>query len=814
MQYTLQQMADITNATLIGTGSHTIRHIAFDTRTIYSVQHTAFIAIKTHKNNGEKYIERAIEKGIKTIISEHKTQDAEGVSWLIVENTHAFLHTLAQFHLKQHPITTIGITGSNGKTTVKEWLYQCLADDYRTVKSPKSFNSQLGLPLSLLKINQDDTLGIFEVGISQPKEMGVLEQIFSPKIGLLTHIGSAHLSNFEDEKTLVKEKLQLFKHTPTIIYNGDNPLVKDCITSIYPDRQLISYGLNQGNEVGIVSDFQNRALPLSIKCVGRTFELPAQQRDSATLTNALAVIAVLDFLGYSDVQIIEKINALKSIEMRLESVNGIRDNLIINDSYNLDLDSLRMAFEFIKTYNKPLKSLIITDFVEKANAEQLYKEVATLTNEQQFNKVFLIGNEITQYQDEFETEVFSFQDIDALFKSPFFNQIEHQLILLKGARKFEIEKVKTYLELQKHDTVLEVNLNNILHNITIHKNLLKPETKMMAMVKAHSYGLGGYEIAEFLQHHHLDYLGVAVADEGVELRKHGITLPIAVMNPEQHSYNTIIDYHLEPNIYSFRVLELFYEQVKSKGYEGYYPIHIKLETGMHRLGFKPHEIPQLIERLSQMKLKVISVFSHLSSSDMPEEQDYTLMQCQTFEQLSHQLIEGLGYTPMRHILNSAGITNYTDYQMDMVRIGIGMVGVSSNPKIKPLLQPAIAFKSVISQISEIEADDSVSYGRRFKAPQPTRIATIPVGYADGVPRLVGNGIGKVNINGTLCPIVGSVCMDMMMVNLENTPAKEGDEVIIFYEQPSIEDFAHASQTIPYEVLTSISRRVKRIYIKD
>lgn len=262
------------------------------------------------------------------------------------------------------------------------------------------------------------------------------------------------------------------------------------------------------------------------------------------------------------------------------------------------------------------------------------------------------------------------------------------------------------------------------------------------------------------------------------------------------------------------MLELFYEQVKSKGYEGHYPIHIKLETGMHRLGFKPHEIPQLIERLSQMKLKVISVFSHLSSSDMPKEQDYTLMQCQTFEQLSHQLIEGLGYTPMRHILNSAGITNYTDYQMDMVRIGIGMVGVSSNPKIKPLLQPAIAFKSVISQISEIEADDSVSYGRRFKAPQPTRIATIPVGYADGVPRLVGNGIGKVNINGTLCPIVGSVCMDMMMVNLENTPAKEGDEVIIFYEQPSIEDFAHACQTIPYEVLTSISRRVKRIYIKD
>ncbi|WKS95318.1 bifunctional UDP-N-acetylmuramoyl-tripeptide:D-alanyl-D-alanine ligase/alanine racemase [Riemerella columbina] len=814
MDYTIKQLSEIFGVPYFGSPDARVKHLAFDTRTIYSTQDTAFIAIKTQKNNGEKYIREAIEKGIKIIISEHKIADIAGVSWLIVPHSLAFLQNLAQYHLRQHSLKTIGITGSNGKTIVKEWLYQCLSETYNAVKSPKSFNSQLGLPLSLLKIDATHELGIFEVGISQPKEMAVLASIFPPQIGVLTHIGTAHIAHFKDLEALILEKIALFESSEVIIFNGDNPLVKNKILALYSTKTLISYGLQPHHEVYIASDWKNRNLPIVVQCLDTIITFEAQQRDEATLTNVLAVISVLHYLGFSNAEIIEKINVLKAVEMRLEQVNGIRNNLIINDSFNLDLDSLKIAFEFIKTHNKPLKSLVITDFAEANHTPSLYQEVARLTNEQGFNRVFLIGAEITQYQNLFSAESFCFNNIEELFKNQTFNQLENQLVLLKGARKFEIEKVKTYLELQKHDTVLEVNLSKILHNINCHKALLKPETKMMAMVKAHSYGLGGYEIAEFLQHHHLDYLGVAVADEGAELRKHGITLPIIVMNPEQHSYNAIIDFKLEPNIYSFRVLELFYEQLKQRGYQGHYPIHIKLETGMHRLGFKPFELPDLIQRLKQMKLQVVSIFSHLSSSDLPTEKDYTESQCLSFQAMANTLIAGLGYTPILHILNSAGITNYPEYQMDMVRIGIGMIGISSNPKIKALLQPAVAFKSVISQISEIVPQDSVSYGRRYKAEHKTRIATIPVGYADGVPRLVGNQVGQVNIKGQLCPIIGSVCMDMMMVELGDLPAKEGDEVVIFHENPSIETFAEYCQTIPYEVLTSISRRVKRIYIKD
>ncbi|MDY3363425.1 bifunctional UDP-N-acetylmuramoyl-tripeptide:D-alanyl-D-alanine ligase/alanine racemase [Riemerella anatipestifer] len=814
MNYTAKQIAEITGAKLIGDGDKIIKHFAFDSRIIYSPKNTGFVAIKTKKNNGEKYIASAVEKGIELIVSEHKTLDNEHLSWLIVDDTVKFLQKLAHLHLKSHDIQTIGITGSNGKTIVKEWLYQCLSEDFKCVKSPKSFNSQIGLPLSLLNIKSEHKVGIFEVGISEPNEMTTLETIFSPKIGVLTHIGSAHISNFKSEEHLVDEKISLFKDSESIIFNGDNTLVSNKINTLYSSRNLISYGFNKSNNIHISSNWKDRQQPITVQCFDKSFSFPAQQRDEATLSNVLAIIAVMHLLGFSTEKMIEKINNLKAVEMRLESVNGIKNNLIINDSFNLDLDSLKIAFEFIKSYQKPKKSLIITDFTEKSDADNLYQEVASLINEQNFNKVFLIGEEISQYQHLLNTESFSFNTANDLFSNQEFKDLENELILLKGARKFEIEQVKTYLELQKHDTVLEVNLNNLLHNINVHKSLLKPETKIMAMVKAYSYGLGGYEIAEFLQHHHIDYLGVAVADEGVELRKNGITVPIVVMNPEQHSYNTIIEYNLEPNIYSFRVLELFHKQLKQNGYEGRYPIHIKLETGMHRLGFKEDEIDQLKDYLNQINVKVESIFSHLSSSDIPQEKDYTLAQCQKFDKLSQNIIKDLNYKPLRHILNSAGITNYTDYQMDMVRIGIGMMGISASPEIQSLLNPVVAFKSVISQISEIQPNDSVSYGRRYKASKSTRIATIPVGYADGVPRLLSNGVGYIGIKNTLCPIVGSVCMDMMMVDISDLPAKEGDGVIIFYEKPSIEDFAMYSQTIPYEVLTSISRRVKRVYIKD
>ena len=816
MNYTTKEIAEITQSQLIGDKNLHVQHIAFDSRNIYSVIKTAFIAINTTTNTGEKYIPQAIEKGIKIIISENFYSEYEGITWIIVEDSVKFLQDLAKYHVEKNTqLQTIGITGSNGKTIVKEWLYQCLWNEMPTVKSPKSFNSQIGLPLSLLQISTKHQIGIFEVGISKPSEMAVLEDIFSPKIGILTHIGTAHSSNFKNEEQLIEEKILLFKNSETILFNGDNVLVYTIIKDIYLDKKLISFGLENRNDVKIISNPENLQEEIKVQYFSEEFSFPANQRDEATLTNALALVCVMKELGFSNEKIVEKINALKAVEMRLESVNGIHNNLIINDSFNLDLDSLIIAFQFIKQYNKPEKTLILTDIIDvKEDEFSLYNKVADLTNEQNFSQVFLVGTQISRFQEKFKAKTFSFKKTKELIESQQLEQLENQLILLKGARIFEIEKVKQLLELQKHDTVLEINLNAILHNINVHKALLKPETKICAMVKAYSYGLGGYEIAEFLQHHHIDYLGVAYADEGVDLRKNGITTPILVMNPEQGSYDIIIDYNLEPEIYSLRVLELFTTQLQLKGIQRKYPIHLKIETGMHRLGFKENEIEELLEILKKYNVKVASIFSHLSSSDIPDEREYTMYQIETFKRISEKIISGLDYRPLRHILNSSGITNYTDYQFDMVRIGIGMIGISPTPEIKSQLQNAVTFKTVISQISEVKKGDSIGYSRKYKAEKDTRIATIPVGYADGIPRLIGNKNGFVSIHKQKVPIVGNICMDMLMVDLENLPAKDGDKVIIFNENPSLEEFSKYCKTIPYEVLTSISRRVKRIYIKN
>ncbi|KAB1231773.1 bifunctional UDP-N-acetylmuramoyl-tripeptide:D-alanyl-D-alanine ligase/alanine racemase [Chryseobacterium viscerum] len=815
MDYTVQHIAEITNAQIIGDGNLLIKNIAYDSRIIYSTKNTAFIAINTSKNSGEKFIESAIDRGINIIISEHHYPGFENITWIIVENSVDFLQKLAKYHFENSHIQSIGITGSNGKTILKEWLYQCLWNEFPTVKSPKSFNSQIGLPLSLLQINSSYQLGIFEVGISKPHEMEKLENIFHPQIGLLTHIGTAHAANFSSEEELIDEKIKLFKDSEVIIYNGDHSLVDQKIKNSYSDKKLISYGFKKENQVLIKNNI-SKDENVIVEYFGEEISFPAHQRDEATLTNAMALITVLKELHIENKKIVEKINLLKAVEMRLEAIEGNKSNIVINDSFNLDLDSLKTALQFLNEYNKPKKSLVLTDIVGvNSNSQELYEEVSELVNEQNFDSVFLIGDEISSFSELFKAKTYTFIDTKELIESKYLTELENQIILLKGARKFEIERLKDILELRKHDTVLEVNLNAILHNINYHKSLLKPGTKMMAMVKANAYGLGSYEVSEFLQHHHIDYLGVAYVDEGVELRKKGITTPIIVMNPEQHSYQTIIEYNLEPEIYSFRVLELFYEAVQKSGYDKKYPIHIKLETGMHRLGFKDFELDQLSETLSQKNVKVQSMFSHLSSSDMPEEKEFTLKQLAVFEKNSSYLTEKLGYTPIRHILNSAGITSYKAHQHDMVRIGIGMLGESADPEIQKQLRSVVSFKTVISQISTVENGESVGYSRRYKADHPTKIATIPVGYADGIPRLIGNQVGNVGVNKTLAPIVGNICMDMMMINVDNIPnVKEGDMVTVFNAKPSLKEFAGYCKTITYEVLTSISPRVKRIYIKD
>ncbi|SMP04414.1 bifunctional UDP-N-acetylmuramoyl-tripeptide:D-alanyl-D-alanine ligase/alanine racemase [Chryseobacterium profundimaris] len=815
MNYTAEDITEITGAKVIGNEKRIIKNIAFDSRIIYSTKNTAFIAINTKKNSGEKFIEAAIDRGIEVIISEHHDPQYENVTWIITGDSVAFLQKLAQYHFENAQIKSIGITGSNGKTILKEWLYQCLWNEFKTVKSPKSFNSQIGLPLSLLQINESHELGIFEVGISKPDEMEKQENIFHPQIGLLTHIGTAHLANFKSEEQLIDEKIKLFKNSEVIIYNGDNILVDSKIKDLYSTKKLITYGFKESNNVHFKNNF-SRGKDVVVHYFSEQISFPVNQRDEATLINALALLTVLKEFGISNDKIIEKINALKSVEMRLEAIEGIKNNIVINDSFNLDLDSLKTALQFLNEYNKPKKSLVLTDIVRvRSNSKELYEEVSELVNEQKFDSVFLIGHEISKYSELFKSKTTTYINTQELIDSKHLTEIENQIILLKGARKFEIEKLKDILELRKHDTVLEINLNAILHNINYHKSLLKPTTKMMAMVKANAYGLGSYEISEFLQHHHIDYLGVAFVDEGVELRKKGITVPIVVMNPEQHSYETVIAYNLEPEIYSFRVLEQFYEAVQKSGHDKKYPIHIKLETGMHRLGFKDFELNELGKTLAQKNLKVQSIFSHLSSSDIPSEKEFTLNQLEIFERNSSHLIKNLGYVPMRHILNSSGITSYTDHQYDMVRIGIGMLGESQNSEINKQLRSVVSFKTVISQISMVGDGESVGYSRRFKTDHPTKIATIPVGYADGIPRLIGNQVGNVGIHKMLAPIVGNICMDMMMINVDHIPnVKEGDMVTVFNAKPTLKEFAEYCKTITYEVLTSISPRVKRIYVKD
>ncbi|SHI99800.1 UDP-N-acetylmuramoyl-tripeptide--D-alanyl-D-alanine ligase [Cruoricaptor ignavus] len=814
MKYSVRELAELTNSQFAGDAELVIENIAIDSRSIFSSEKTAFIAIRTARNSGEKFITDAVSKGIKVIISESLEIDNQDITWIKCNDAISFLRRLAIAHLNNFSrMTKIGITGSNGKTVVKEWLYQCLLPEFRTVKSPKSYNSQIGLPLSILLADAQHQLGIFEVGISQPGEMELQEEVLQPEIGVLTNVGFAHSSHFQSFEQHVEEKIKLFQNSKVIFYNGDDSRITAAVRGKFGRKKIISFGLSPQNDI-----YPIKAADETICIVINNFKvklsLPICYKDDQFLCNVLIIAGILNYFNFSPEKISQKISQLRPIEMRMESVKGIRRNLIINDSYTLDRDSLSVAFQSLQEYQNENKILIISDFAEVQSPEKFYPEIVKLINAQSFSRIILVGEEFPKYQHGLIADSHSFPDTQALLQSGILTLISHSLILVKGARKFRMEDISKFLQLQKHDTVLEINLNSLLHNINRHRDFLRQETRLMAMVKANAYGVGSFEISEFLQHHHIDYLGVAFADEGAELRKKGITVPIMVMNPEQHSYGTVIDFGLEPEIYSFRVLELFSKALAEKGIQEAFPVHIKLETGMNRLGFEEKELMELAALLKTKNVVVKSIFSHFATADMPEESGFVHFQAKNFERMSAKLSEELGYRPMRHICNSAGISLFPEYQYDMARLGIGMYGISANRLLQNELQPVAAFKTVISQISVLKPGETVGYGRRYSAAKETRIATIPVGYADGIRRSLSGGKGSVSVGGKLCPIVGSVCMDMLMIDLGDAAAGEGDEVIIFHNEPSLQDFANYCDTIPYEVLTSISSRVKRIYIKD
>ncbi|TWP29915.1 bifunctional UDP-N-acetylmuramoyl-tripeptide:D-alanyl-D-alanine ligase/alanine racemase [Apibacter muscae] len=813
--YTVGELASLTNGKVIGDSNKKISEIFYDSRSIVSPKEGIFFAL-TGNSNGHDYIEEVFTKSIRIFVCSYIPVKHEQATYILVDNPLEALQKWAKEHLKKHPVKTIGITGSNGKTIVKEWLFHALNSELKVYRSTKSYNSQLGLAISILQMKPGYDLGIFEVGISYPGEMEKQEKVLSPKIGVLTNVLEAHSANFKDKEDLIVEKIKLFKHSEAILCN-DQPKIRTIIKQVYPDKKIIFFGKDADSDIQLLNVVkQNKSTCLNVKINSKEESFTIPFSDEASIQNALCLLAILFYLNMDVALIKKKFLQLYGISMRLELIHGDNDSVVINDTFNSDIKSLEIALQQLYQQNKPKKILILSDILQSSSKEEeLWNQVSTLVNAYPLDQLLLIGEKGAKYKQWFKHATYIFSTtqevITFIKKSP----PKDSAILLKGARDFGLERISKFLQSQSHDTILEVNLNALRFNVKYFKSLLKPKTKMIAMVKASSYGIGGYEVAETLQLHHMDYLAVAYSDEGVFLRKKGIYLPIMVMNPELNSYQAIIDNDLEPEVYSFRVLEKFTERLKELSIAKKYPIHIKIDTGMCRLGFNPQEIEKLAFQLKENPwIEVKSIFTHLAVSDVPEEKDFTQRQAKLLTSAYDQLVETLGYKPMLHCCNSAGIVNYPEFHFDAVRLGIGMYGYIDHKETLKNLENVVTLQTVISNIHTIQEGGTVSYGRRFRAKKTTRIATLPIGYADGIKRLAGNGRGYVRVNGAIAPIVGSICMDMMMVDVTEILCQEGDEVIVLGESPSLLEYATWCETIPYEILTSISPRVKRIFYKE
>ncbi|OXG09396.1 UDP-N-acetylmuramoyl-tripeptide--D-alanyl-D-alanine ligase [Flavobacterium araucananum] len=799
-----------------------VDHISIDSRSLQNGSETLFIALSGVNNDAHLYIHELIAAGVQNFVVQYIPESCIGkANFLLVKNTLDALQELAAYYRNLFYFPIIGLTGSNGKTIVKEWLNFLLSPDYNIIRSPKSYNSQVGVPLSVIAINEKHNLGIFEAGISTVNEMIKLEKIIKPTIGVLTNIGSAHDEGFESPEQKINEKLLLFKESEVIIYQKnilvDQSLNLFCAQYPLKNRNLFSWSFTDTSANVFILKKENKGelTHIQYQYKGAVFSLEIPFSDSASVENAISSLLVLLYLNYDSETIQNRVQNLYPVQMRLEVKNGINNCSIIDDSYSSDFESLKIALDFLESQQKKnaSKTIILSDIVQSGfSNEELYSKVAQLIADNKINRVIGIGTTISAFAAKFSNGI-TFQN-----KAEFIAQIEHlnfenETILIKGARSFQFEEIVSLLEEKTHETILEINLNSISHNLNYYKSKLASKVKLMVMVKAFGYGNGGLEIAKLLEHHKVDYLGVAFADEGISLKNGGIKLPIMVLNPESTSFPSIIQYNLEPEIYSVKGLKAFLKIAREKDLKDF-PIHIKLDTGMHRLGFEENTLGELIETLKgNTTVKVKSVLSHLATSDEVKHYDFVISQINLFEELSSRLISALNINPIRHILNTSGISNFPDAQYNMVRLGIGLYGVSNDPAEQKYLENVGTLKSIISQVRTIPVGDSVGYGRRFMAEKETKIATIPIGYADGISRLWGNLVGYVVIKNQKAPIVGNVCMDMLMVDVSHIDCKEGDSVIIFGETPTVIEMAIALKTIPYEIMTSISQRVKRVFFR-
>lgn len=785
-------------------GGEVIQQIAIDSRSVQVGADTLFVAIIGARNDGHQYINEVYQKGVRCFVVKQDFDAAiyPEARFFAVDDTLKAFQLLAKVYREKFTIPTIGITGSNGKTIVKEWLYTCLKDDYVITRSPKSYNSQVGVPLSVFQINANTTLNIFEAGISMPNEMPQLNTIIQPTIGLITTIGAAHDEGFESREQKTQEKLKLFKGASTVIYCVDHLDVANQI-HLSSSQKYLSWGKKGAisiNKIGskwrVVFGEQDAII-----------QLPFEQ--DIHVENTCHVIAILLSLGYELAEIEKRIQRLQPVKMRLSLLAGHYNSLIIDDSYSNDLPALDIALNFLKKHQQKREAVVVLSDILQSGVpdDELYKQVATHVNAVHAVEVVLVGEKIVKYARLFTGNAVCFSSSEEIITAYSFSKLRDKIVLFKGARMYQFEQLVKRLSSKVHETTLEINLDHIVGNLNYFKSLLLPKTKIMAMVKAYAYGSGYLEVANALQFQKIDYLAVAYVDEGVDLRKNGINVPIMVLNAEPENYDKLEQYNIEPEV--FRIDQL--KQYAELGTEGF-NIHLKIDTGMHRLGFSLNEIPELLKMLETCpQLRVKSVFSHLSSADDPEEDAFTLKQIADFEAVALQIEQVLGYKPMKHILNSAGAQRFSSSQFDMVRLGIGLYGIGVETKHQKHLTEVGVLKSKVSQVRTVEAGESIGYNRRTKAQKIMKIATVAIGYADGYDRRFSNSTGKVFIEGEVRPVVGNVCMDMIMVDATDLNVKVGDDVEILGGHISWDKSAQTIGTISYELLTGIGERVRRVF---
>lgn len=796
-----------------------------DSRKLGEPAVSLFFAIPTKRNSGCHYIASLYEKGVRNfVVPVGCTESYPDANFWYVDDVMLALQRIAAEHRQQYSIPVVGITGSNGKTIVKDWIVQLLSTDRRVVASPRSYNSQIGVPLSVWQMTAEDQMAVFEAGISETGEMVKLQRVIQPTIGIFTNVGNAHDENFLTRQQKVAEKLQLFTHCEVLIYSTDHKEIHSVLSEIESFHKIrrFTWGTSDDNDVKLENVvIADHTSTLTVSYQERRFEVTIPFVDRASHENVMHCIALMLYLGYDPEVIASRCARLIPVEMRLEMNEGINNCLLINDSYSLDINSLSIALDFVQHEQQHFhKTLIISDFLQTGLPDsELYAQVSQLIAHRGITRLIGIGEGLCHNKECFagiEAEFFPstadfLQDYD-------FNRFQNETILLKGARKFCFENIAKLLQRKSHETIMEVNLDAMIHNLNYYRSRIQPGTKLMAMVKAASYGAGKVEVASALQFNHVDYLTVAYTDEGVELRRNGITLPIMVMNPEEASFDDIIRYRLEPDIYSFRILEMFANRVELYGER--IAIHVEFDTGMHRLGFSGNDIETLAARLNHYSniLEVRSIFSHLACADDPQMDDFTHGQIDRFRQWSDcldSLIERpAGVKILHHILNSSGIARFSEAQLDMVRLGIGLYGIAPEPEVQAQLRQVSRLVTRISQIKDIPEGESVGYNRRWIARRPSRIAIIPIGYADGFNRHLGYENGHVLIAGKEVPIIGSICMDMCFVDITEVECNEGDPVVVFGEGDLLQRNAAAAGTIPYEMLTSVSPRVKRVYYQE